>query len=374
MTCPNCHSKIDDSNKYCNYCGKKIENPNEHENQYDYSHQYSNIEKKDSENHEDQYSYSMLYSNMYNNTITSDEDYQKGYIGPNYEMIKNNKFSLPAFAFGSLYLFYRKLWLYAIILILINIFSLGYLDSNTVYIVNLTISICLGIKFNSFYLNYTQKKVDEIKISNPDKTSTELLDVCKKKGGTLQVSTLIGITLAIFFATIIIILIAMSYEYYESNPTTKPTFEENGATNEYNKLENMTYKQPMNTRASEYNNNSYHYYNTLPSANTDCSFTLSTNKYTNLYKTPDEYINKNVFKDSTSKELINTTTTINNIAWRYLSIESDSRTENYYVTNFNNSLYIIEIRAYGDSKVSTCKNAENDLLNSISFEITKVTK
>lgn len=369
MTCPYCHSKIDDKNKYCNYCGNKINTTNEHENQYDYSNRYSNVEKKEMENHDNQFSYSMLYSNMFNKTASSDEDYLKAYIGPNYETIKNEKISIPAFLFGTFYLFYRKLWSLSLILLIIDLALTAYQDSKLTLLVKLIITIFLGLKFNKIYLQHANKKVDEIKISNPDKTSTELLDICKKKGGTTNIAIIIVAFLEIIFLISIITIPAMSFYLYSNNQQQTTTVEkEEAEINQYKTIENMTYKVPKKTKLSKYSSDNYHYYTTLSSSPIDCSFNISINKYTNLYKTPDEYIQKNVFKNYESEELINTTTTINNITWRYLSIGSDSRTENYYVTSYHNVLYIIEVTGYGESKTSTCKNAENNLINSITFK------
>lgn len=365
MTCPYCHSKIDDTNKYCNYCGKKV-TPNEHENQFEYSNAYSNSENKETENHDDQYSYSMLYSNMYNKTASSDEDYLKTYVGKNYYLIKNEKLSVPALLLGPLYLFYRKLWLRAAILVIVELALASYHNSNITFLINIIIAVYLGFKFNSFYLQHAEKEIEQIKISNPDKTSTELLAICQKKGGTASPTAVMVIILAFIFISTLITIPAMSFYLYSNNSTSKKVEKEE--TEKYKTLENMTYEVPKDTKSSEYNNDNYHYYLSLTKSDNDCTFTLSTNKYTNLYKTADEYINKNIFKSSNSKELVNTTTKINNVNWRFLSIASDSRTENYYVTIYNNTLYIVEIRGFGESKTSNCKNAENDLMNSIVFK------
>lgn len=366
MTCPNCHSTIDDNNKYCNYCGKKIENPNEHENQFSYSEKYSNTKSAENVDHSNQYSYSMLYSNMYNNTVSSDEDYLKAYIGENYNTIKSKNFSIFAFLFGAFYLIYRKLWLYAIVLIIGELLLVNYLEPNTAMLVQLAIITFIGFKFNSFYLKHCEKEVEQIKISNPDKTSSEMLDICKKKGGTIGLMSVITISFILPFLIIFSIFLFLDY----NDSTTKESNNDKRVTtpSENKVLGKMSYKSPKNTKMSNYSNNTYHYYITLDSTTANCSFSLTTNSYTNLYKTPDEYLNRNVFIENSEKELANTTTTINNIKWRYLSVGTEGRTENHYVTINNNTLYIIEIRAYGDSRVSTCKNAENELINSISFK------
>lgn len=370
MTCPYCNKEINDTNKYCNYCGKKISDENEHENQFDYSKQYSNVEREETENHDNQYSYSLLYSNMFNNTINSDEDYLKIYVGQNYDIIKEKKFSIPALLLGPLYLFYRKMWFRAIILILINLALIGYQNSNIALLFEIVIAVYLGIKFNTFYLEHAEKTVEEIKISNPDKSSTELLEICKKKGGTAPLSIIIIIFLVIIFILALILIPVMGYIIYDSNQSEQESnHKENNILEKYQKIENMEYEVPKNVEKSEYSNADYHYYTTYNSKyyEYNCTFSLTANKYTNLYKTPEDYINRNISPYIKETNIKTANTKINNITWKYLSVSSDTKTENYYLTLNNNVLYIIEIRGYDESKISACKNAENDLINSITF-------
>ena len=48
------------------------------------------------------------------------------------------------------------------------------------------LSLFIGLKVNNIYMSYATKKVDEIKISNPDKSSVEIYTLCEKKGRTVN--------------------------------------------------------------------------------------------------------------------------------------------------------------------------------------------
>ncbi len=108
------------------------------------------------------------------------------YIGKNYNKIKNNKWSWPAFFFPVPYLFYRKQWkvggitLIAVMVassILSNI-GLGVIGVFT----NNIAGIYFGLNFNVHYLSYVQNDVSEILQNNPNKNIMEIQEIIKKKG------------------------------------------------------------------------------------------------------------------------------------------------------------------------------------------------
>ena len=88
MKCPKCKATIDNDSKYCTYCGVLINK--------------DNIEKKEN--------------------ITK-EKLLDAFISNNNEEIKEKSFSLPQVLLGTIYLLYRKMYLYALISIInLNVF------------------------------------------------------------------------------------------------------------------------------------------------------------------------------------------------------------------------------------------------------------
>lgn len=356
MNCPKCNAFIPDKKNFCSHCGAKLEN-NNHENQYNYSTDYSNVTKSYDETHYEQFSYSQLYSNMLNQTITSDEDYIKSYIGPNYEKISGQSFSIPAFFLGPFYLLYRKLWLFAVIYIITFLLLISYTSDSSTLLVLVVTQLYLGLKFNSIYLNYTNKKIEEIKISNPDKSSTELLNICKKKGGVNPQLTII----------IVIFIIIINTFIYEED-TNKTQKEENYLEEEtYNidttmTMGKLTYKIPKGSKKSNYSNENYHYYN-YQNENISCSINITKNDYINLYPTPEEYIKKHMTYNDPNPNI--NEVTFNNKKWT--SYEKINQEYNY-VTIYNDALYVIEINDYSyDDNNYTCKNISTDILSNTKF-------
>ena len=105
--CFRCGTKVEENTQFCPHCGANIK---EELNRYNY---VPNKEKENQEkifsSHEDQYQYSLNYS------YGKSDDLVEGYVGKNYEKIKNSHFSIPTLLFGPIYFLYRKLYLYSFI-------------------------------------------------------------------------------------------------------------------------------------------------------------------------------------------------------------------------------------------------------------------
>ncbi|MBQ6323269.1 MAG: DUF2628 domain-containing protein [Bacilli bacterium] len=229
MRCPKCNSRIDNTLEICNYCGERVK-ANSRNDQYEYSKAYSNV-KKEYETphdqqygysktysgntkeyntpHDGQYTYSQQYSNFDSTTITSDIDYIKAYIGDKtYKTITDPKTPLliPALVFGPLYLFYRKLYIPAIISSILVNFCIFLTNSllGPCLIINAIIAKISG----KLLLDKATKKVEKIKNKNPDKDSRELLELCRKSGMPLRIGYII---MLIFVISSIIELIIAIY-------------------------------------------------------------------------------------------------------------------------------------------------------------------
>lgn len=132
---------------------------------------------------------------------SANEALVNAFIDKNCDKIKNGKFNIGAFFLGSLYLFYRKMYLYAILLMALEIgttllFPIG----------GLLVNILLAIFINKIYVSFSNKKVNNIIAKNPNLSQNELIEICKKQGGTsilsailstIIVSIIIGIIMAL---------------------------------------------------------------------------------------------------------------------------------------------------------------------------------
>lgn len=89
-----------------------------------------------------------------NNNSYNDEDLLKSFIGNNYEKITRSPFNLVGFFFTSLYMFYRKMFLYGLLAFLINLVILCLANN---YLVTYAFNVIVGLFINKIYLSYVKK-------------------------------------------------------------------------------------------------------------------------------------------------------------------------------------------------------------------------
>lgn len=139
-------------------------------------------------------------NNIHNNVNSlDDEELVKAFIGNKYENIKNSSFSVPTILFGIFYLFYRKMYLYGFLMLLLGPFAFIGI-------------IIFAIKFKDIYMKFVNKKINKIKLNNFNKSYEEIKNICSKKGGTslgmmFLCSFIVLLILIIFFMIIYFILV-----------------------------------------------------------------------------------------------------------------------------------------------------------------------
>ena len=148
--------------------------------------------------------------------VNKDELLVKAYIGDGYESIKEENFSIPAFLLGPIYMFYRKLYAYgALSVLLILLFlNLDFVYNMAVIIACLTFDMLFGIFFNKFYMKEVKRRVNIIKNRNDGTKEEELIKICKERGRTSVIAPII------YVLTIILgIGLVLLYDYtYEIEP------------------------------------------------------------------------------------------------------------------------------------------------------------
>lgn len=331
MFCNKCGQRLNAGARFCTNCGASVTET--HQNQYNYSYNYSN----------------------------SDEDYKKAYIGKNYEKIKEGKFSIPAFIFGGYYFLYRKLWLYAIILIIFNLAITFFVEDYSSIIIIITY-ILVGMKFNSIYLKKVDQNIEKIKQQNLDKTSNELLNICRKKGGVSVASVVIT------FVALFTIGFIIGFTYAISEITDNvdfPTIDNYKQNTNDSSIEELSFKIPEGFEARSYNTESYKNY-TYDTTNDYCTIRIEYNTYTSLYETAEEYLKSHTYTNQNDIVSDITEKNINNNTWSHLEITSDSTKEYKYTTIYNDTIYSIEYQIYSDD-TKTCSTKYEALINSLKF-------
>lgn len=337
MKCPRCNDELSDNLKYCKRCGQKLEN-----------------------NHDDQYYYSEFYSNIFKPTVTSDEDYIKAYIGQSYENVKQEKFSLAAFIMGPFYLLINKIYTPATLFLLLTIGIYSY-DQDLSYMFYIIISAYIGLKGTSMYLQHATRKVEEIKIGNPDKSSTELLELCKKNGKNTHIIAIIIVT------AIILMINTLSYKYIRemfTNSYNEKIEEENIVTTTY-KTKDMSYELYPNFTTTAITNNytSYQY----KDENNNCHITIMVDKFEPIYKTIDDYINRNIYINDSYQSIDDLNQKLNGIDFKTKRIITNNNERLLLFTVYNNNIYYIEYSEVNNYNNKYCEQSIEKFTKTVFF-------
>lgn len=400
MNCPKCKRKIEDLSKYCNHCGINIRQykttslnstynyktysrlikprTNTHQDQYNYSSKYSQVKENNKNEHLDQYNYSTKYSQVtenknnehldqynYSNTysktstptnndhqdqynysttyskakeqISSEEDYVKAFIGNDYDRIKKSSFSIATLLFGGFYLFYRKMWTYGFLWLILAMMT-GF-SSGLIIIMN----FILAINFSKIYIAYAKNQVQNIKNTNQNKSSTEILEECRKKGGIS--SSVPGITITLVIIIALFATVYSSYKVFSNIETENNT--------DINHIEDLYYTIPTDFE-NEYNGE---YIKTF--SNVDDSSCYIKLGVTYQYNTINEYFINEV------NNYYPLTTTINNQDWYYSKKIENLTIKNHYATTYEDTLYYVESSTNYEN--TSCNEKIQSITESLNF-------
>lgn len=381
MKCIECGAYVYNADKFCRNCGTKLTNEtcqygdnisksiydssSCHQKQYDYSYNYSNKEKptyNTNASHVEQYEYSNKYSFDYSkfdyinkpNDSEGEDKYIKAYIGQNYKSIKTMRFSIPAFLFGPIYLLYRKVWKYAIFIIIISLAGTIFLSDSTFEIIDTIINIILAFKFKDIYLKQAEEKVENIKQQNLDKTTNELLSICQKKGGISWKEPIIAIIASTLFTTIIL----------------GSFINDNNSNNNYNYIEELSYSLPIGFEEL-YITENYKNYNYTTKNQTTCHITLNYSPVSTYMYDEISYLEKTLIEGNNNQTISKIQNiTLNNNLWKYKQLTSASLEETSYAIKHQDKIYVVRTYnyRYNDKQNDECKLKYNEFLETLDFE------
>ena len=331
-----------------------------HDEQAAYSRYYSGLTKNPVKTHDEQYNYNVRYSfNKIDNiqTPTSDVDYRNAYINTNIKDIINTKFSIPALLFGPLYLMYRKMTVLGLILQIFIFYILITMESSVGTAIHLIINIIIACKFREIYLNYVNKQVQNIKVKNPDKSTTELINICKYKGGTKEFKTII----------ILGIILYALFEFISNNSdyTNKNTNIINN--NSEKQIDLYKYEIPNDLTeeetSSNYHSYSYSYYNNLESCKFLITYGYSDSSSANFLLQEKKYYPEYNSSNIQIREK-------NNLRWYYQNLVSTNNKIYMYAYQdyTNNKLFLITTTSNELDEHNKCEQITNQIINSFKKE------
>ena len=170
-------------------------------------------------NNEGNYNKELNSTYMNNTNITSDvktkrfnvlkmnnDDLMKIFIGKNCDKILNKSFNFSGFFFTTLYMFYRKMFLYGLIAFLLNFLLFNLIDNFIIKLLFMLIfNLLVGFFVNKIYMLFVERKIDKIKINNFRSSPEEINYICAKKGGTSIGKIFLGLFIEIIISIIIVI-------------------------------------------------------------------------------------------------------------------------------------------------------------------------
>ena len=151
---------------------------------------------------------------------THDAMLEKAYVGKNYDKFVKHKFNVPAFFLSSLYMFYRRMYVTAVLtfaaniaLIVITHNLIPYSAPNLAVDIfhQIMIGIVIGFLINKYYLWVVARKVMRIKAKYPGKARLELKGICEVLGGAKLRASGIGMLLEIVVMIAMILVFAVQF-------------------------------------------------------------------------------------------------------------------------------------------------------------------
>ena len=327
MYCKSCGTKLETTDKFCKNCGDKTEF-------------LTKNEKK---------------NGLYKNISSENDDLSGIYISKNNEKIKKGKFSFPTLFFGPLYLLYRKIWLVGFIWIVALIISLIVIPTYTI-IIYLVFSIVSAMVFNQFYLNSVDKKVEKIKKENLDRTSEEIVQIVKRKGGV----SIVSIIVIIFF---FIGITTVSGLFLLFNTITKGISSElKDSVQKYDDGLEYVISDGFETGSISNFYKRYSYYG----ENSSCSATIK-NTTSGYYASIEEYLKYNVYTRGTDISSEIDAKVINDKEWYFQVVKTTYAYKYYYATENNGTMYLVEFDINKDQD-NFCSNSLQSFINSLNFK------
>lgn len=349
MYCRNCGSIINSEDLFCRNCGTKIERIVPDQNVAFQSATINNTE--------------LTNNYSYQNAVNQDDYLLASYIGKNADKLTNNSFSIETFLFGTIYMLYRKLWIYGIAYLIGSLIISFFLSSYASLLI-FAVNIYFSINFKKMYVNNAKEQIANIKKDNPNANLEELTMIAKKKGGT-AIWPVIAI-IALYFVFLFIIIVPSILNLLD-NDESENTQNDNYSTDTYEStnVENLEFTIP-NGYKNTYSGTYYTSY-TLSANGYYCTIAVSTISVSPYNSSAKEYLKKSIYTSQNDTVSDINTKNINGLTWYNINVEKSYGNEYYYSAEKNNKIYKIELASLND-KNGTCESGFNTIIPSLKIK------
>lgn len=311
----------------------------------------------------------LIVSNHFSNQkVIHEEELLKTFIGQNYDKITTRPFNFAGFIFSSLYMFYRKMFFYALCVFVLNIIIINFIK---VPMASAIFHIILGLTVNKIYIFFAKKKIAKIKLENQEKTESDLKTICSNQGGGSIGFAILGLLIQSILAILMVVMMFIlgiasvfgnlfsifgkgmmpSNGIYDGVLTTNPSIE-------------MSQEFSMTVPPKFQNNSTSNEYLYKFSSNVgvlnECSVHLFVPEG---YSDAQNLINQMAKYNSVDNPPPVTKTNINNRDWYSYSTNQFGK-EYYYATTKNGKVFLLEYIVEKDTS-SDCEIYQNQIINSI---------
>ena len=295
------------------------------------------------------------------NEVITEEDLQAAYIDKNVRKLADKPFNFAAFFFGIVYLFYRKMYVLAILY-----YSISYILSMFInpYLVAIGLAIIIGVSFNPLYMLKMKVSIEKIKNKNKDKPLYEIKDLCREKGGSSFISVFLGVP--IIFGLMLLLAFATNALGIMPKVTNNETKVEESFTNkivprkDVSILDEYDIVVPEGFYKSDANTVYQVSYSTILNNMDSCNFTYyQMDNYDNAEKAILEMAEYYAPYDDD----IVTKSSVNDIDWFWFKFSEINSSIFYYATNKNGKVYLLTYKV--PDKDNVCFALKDELIRSI---------
>ena len=248
----------------------------------------------------------------------------------------------------------------AILWIIANVAATIFISEYS-WILSIVAHIIFAIKFNEFYLETAKNKIEKIKEQSQDKSSGEITNLVRKKGGVsilpivlIVVMTLILSTVIAIFTTFANITSEFSNIFEDVENYTQQTTEDIYFDYTIPKGFEVGTESSIYRRYSYYGDKSY------------CSVMLQ-NSSISIYDSTEDYLKSNVYTNGTYTVSEITQKDISGEVWLYQTVESTYSKKYYYAIESSNKYHLVTFEV-NDDEDGFCSKSHEEFINSLKLK------